>query len=126
MPPLWLPPSDCSRSCTPSIPGTAHRLKGTRIAFEMPRVACHNCGVTRQVAVSFPTRRSLPPYLERYALELSRHMTIQDVAHHLGVSWDTIKDIQKRDLQQHYSKPRLRHLKQIAIDKISVARGTAT
>ena len=33
---------------------------------------------------------------ERYALELCRHMTIQDVARHLGVSWDTVKDIQKR------------------------------
>lgn len=98
--------------------------KGTRIAFEIPRVACHNCGVTRQVAVPFADpQKHFTHAFERYALELSRHMTIQDVAHHLGVSWDTIKDIQKRDLQQHYSKPRLRHLKQIAIDEISVGKG---
>ena len=50
-------------------------------------------------------------------------MTIQDVAHHLGVGWDTIKDIQKRDLQQRFKKPRLGKLKQIAIDEISIGHG---
>ncbi|MFZ2957696.1 MAG: transposase family protein, partial [Candidatus Ozemobacteraceae bacterium] len=35
----------------------------------------------------------------RYALDLLRSMTIQDVAHHLGLSWDTVKDLQKRDLE---------------------------
>lgn len=40
-------------------------------------------------------------------------MTIQDVAHHLGVGWDTIKDIQKRDLQHRFKKPRLGKLKHL-------------
>src|SRR5207302_5351151 len=59
----------------------------------------------------------------RYALELSAHMTIQDVARHLGVSWDTIKDLQKEDLQRHWAKPKLHNLKQIAIDEIAVGKG---
>jgi transposase len=50
-------------------------------------------------------------------------MTIQDVARHLDVGWDTIKDIQKRHLQQHYGKPKLRKLRQIAIDEIAVGQG---
>jgi len=53
---------------------------------------------------------------------LSRWMTLQDVARHLQVSWDTVKDIQKRHLQEHYAKPRLDHLRQIAIDEISIGR----
>jgi transposase len=50
-------------------------------------------------------------------------MTILDVAHHLDVGWDMIKDIQKRDLSRRYSKPKLKHLRALAIDEIAVARG---
>jgi hypothetical protein len=71
-----------------------------------------------------PTRRrSYTKSFERYALELSRRMTIRDVALHLDVSWDVIKDIQKRDLSRRYAKPKLKHLRRIAIDEIAVAKG---
>src|SRR6185437_10625877 len=50
-------------------------------------------------------------------------MTIRDVAKHLGVSWDMIKDIQKRDLSRRFAKPKLKYLRQIAIDEISIAQG---
>jgi len=60
---------------------------------------------------------------QRYALELSRHMTIKDVAEHLGISWDVIKEIQKADLQRRFGRPKLKHLRQIAIDEISTAKG---
>jgi hypothetical protein len=38
-------------------------------------------------------------------------MTIQDVAHHLGVTWEVIKDIQKRYLGRRVSSPKLNHLR---------------
>ena len=50
-------------------------------------------------------------------------MTIQDVAKHLQVSWDTIKDIQARALQRRFGKPKLKNLKQIAIDEIAIGKG---
>jgi len=50
-------------------------------------------------------------------------MTIKDVAEHLGVSWDIVKDIQKRHLEQHYAKPALKEVKHIAIDEICIGRG---
>jgi transposase len=56
-------------------------------------------------------------------LELSRSMTIRDVARHLTVGWDLIKDIQKRDLWRRYAKPKLKHLRPIAIDEIAIAKG---
>ena len=81
-------------------------------------------GPVRQVEVPFADpRRSYTKSFERYALELSRSMTIRDVAHHLDVGWDMIKDIQKRDLSRRYAKPKLKHLKAIAIDEIAVAKG---
>jgi transposase len=92
--------------------------------FSVPRVECDACGSVRQVAIRFAApRRTYTKSFERYALELSRLMTIQDVAVHLGVSWDVIKDIQKRDLQRRFAEVKLKHVRQIAIDEISVGKG---
>jgi len=44
-------------------------------------------------------------------------------AQHLQVSWDVIKDIQIRDLQHRYRKPRLGKWQQIAIDEIAIGHG---
>jgi transposase len=98
--------------------------RATAVVFPIPRVACQRCGVIRQVAVDFADpRRTYTKAFERYALELSRRMTILDVARHLGVSWDIIKDIQKRDLSRRYAKPKLKGLRRIAIDEIAVFKG---
>ena len=98
--------------------------KPVTITLAIPRVACPNCDLIRQVPLDFADpRRSYTRAFERYALDLSRLMTIQDVAQHLQVGWDIIKDIQKRDLQHRYRKPRLSKLKQIAIDEISIGHG---
>jgi transposase len=50
-------------------------------------------------------------------------MTIKDVAEHLGISWDVIKDIQKRHLTRRFARPKLKKLKRIAIDEICIGRG---
>jgi transposase len=98
--------------------------KPTCLRFVVPRVLCFGCGLVRQVKVPFAQpRRSYTRAFERYALELSRHMTIQDVAQHLGVGWDTIKDIQARYLRQRFGKPRLGGLQEIAIDEVAVGKG---
>jgi transposase len=104
-----------------SLPIGSH---ATAVVFAIPRVACQACGLVRQVKVDFADRRrTYTKAFERYALELSRCMTIRDVARHLGVSWDVVKDIQKRDLSHRYAKPKLKDLRQIAIDEIAVGKG---
>jgi transposase len=96
----------------------------TFIHFAVPRVMCFGCECVRQVKVPFAEpRRHYTHAFERYALELGRHMTIQDVAAHLQVSWDTIKDMQQRHLQQRFGKPKLKNLKEIAIDEIAIGKG---
>lgn len=93
------------------------------IVLPVQRVGCQSCGVVRQLDVPFADpRRSYTRAFERYALELSQHMTIQAVAEHLQVGWDLIKDIQKRDLTRRFARPRLVDLKQIAIDEIYLGR----
>jgi transposase len=98
--------------------------RATFVVLPVPRVECQACGVVRQVKIPFADpRRSYTRSFERYALELGRRMTIRDVARHLGVGWDVIKDIQKRDLSRRFAKPKLKHLRHIAIDEIAVAKG---
>ena len=98
--------------------------KAVFIMLMVQRVLCLACGALRQVKVGFADeRRSYTKGFERYALELSKHMTIKDVAAHLGVSWDVIKDIQKRNLNRRFAKPKIRKLKRIAIDEISIGKG---
>jgi transposase len=102
-------------------------IGGKQVTLTLPiaRVACAACDVVRQVSVSFADpRRTYSKSFARYALELSRHMTIQDVADHLDVSWDLIKDIQKADLQRRFKKVPLKKLRQLAIDEISIGKGS--
>lgn len=95
-----------------------------RISLPVPRVLCRSCGIIRQVKVDFADGRvTYTRSFERYALELSRSMTIQDAARHLKISWDVIKEIQKRYLQKHYAKPKLSRLTHIAIDEIHIGTG---
>ena len=94
------------------------------MVFPIPRVECRACGVVRQVVVSFADpRRSYTKSFERYCAGVVAEHDDPDVARHLNVGWDLIKEIQKRDLSRRYAKPKLKHLRYIAIDEIAVAKG---
>ncbi|RUL88574.1 transposase [Tautonia sociabilis] len=67
-------------------------------------------------------RRGSTQAFERHALDLSRPMTVNAVAEHLGVGGDVIKDIPKREPHRRFARPRLVRLRRIAIDEIAVGR----
>lgn len=119
-------------SCDVVCRGTQQRafrcppLNGKTITVVLPvqRVFCRVCKRQRQVKVPFAESRCrYTKSFARYVIELSRLMTIQDVAKHLRVSWDVVKQIVKKYLHRRFSKPKLKHLRQIAIDEISVGKG---
>jgi transposase len=98
-------------------------LHSVVVTLPVQRVECRVCGVIRQVEIAFAdSRRSYTKAFERYVLDLLHHATIQDVARHLGVSWDVIKDIQKRYLKKRFALPKLKGIRQLAIDEIYVGR----
>ena len=110
---------------------TLRRYRGVPIGrrpvwfeLDVPRVECLDCGAVRQVRVDFANeRRSYTRTFERYVLELSQSMSIQDVARHLQIGWDIVKGIQKRYLGRKFKHIKLKHLREIAIDEISIGRG---
>jgi transposase len=94
------------------------------VIFPVRRLECRDCRAIRQVKIQFAhERRRHTKSFERYALGLSRHMTIKDVAVHLNVGWDVIKDIQRRNLQKLFGHLKVKKLRRIAIDEISIGRG---
>lgn len=95
------------------------------VVIELPvqRVECEECGALRQVSIGFADeRRTYTRAFERYVLELSRYMTMLDVARHLGVSWGLVKDIQRRNLERRFRNPDIKELNLIAIDEISIGK----
>lgn len=98
--------------------------RSVHIELKVARVGCVDCGEVRQVPVDFADeRRTYTHAFERYVLELSHHMTIRDVAEHLGVGWDLVKGIQKRSLSRRFRRVKLKRLRRIAIDEIAIGRG---
>jgi len=60
--------------------------------------------------------------LKRFLVDLSRITTIQDAAEWTGLSWDTVKDAVKEQLQRDYARIRLKELKRLAIDELYLGR----
>lgn len=98
--------------------------KSVFVEFAVPRLKCWSCHRTRQAVVPFAEpKKHYTKSLARYVLELSQFMTLKDVALHLGLSWDTVKAIQKKRLTMKYAKPKLKPVRQITIDEISIGQG---
>jgi hypothetical protein len=98
--------------------------KQTQIVLEVPRVHCHDCQCKNFMSLSFakPHKR-YTRFFERYVLDLLQSMTCQDVAKHLHMSWDTVRDIEKTRLKRDFAKPPLKGVTHIAIDEIAVQKG---
>lgn len=97
--------------------------QSTYIKTGIPRIECRECNTIRQSKIGFADPRyTYTRALGRYVIDLARHMTISDVARHLGLGWDLIKSIQKRYLEKKYGHPNIKQLKRIAIDEIYVGK----
>ena len=98
--------------------------KVVEIMYPVPRLFCQACGSLRQAKIPFadPHQRHTRGF-ERYVLDLCQCMSMKDVAAYLQVHWDVVKTIQKRYLQRRFSKPKLKHLRHLAVDEIAVAKG---
>lgn len=97
--------------------------KAVWIEMDVPRVKCQNCGAKRRVKLKFAEpKRQYTKSFERYVMELLQYMTPQDVSFHLDISWDVANDIQKRRLGKRFARPKLKKIKQIAIDEIHLGK----
>lgn len=99
-------------------------FKPLKIQINVQRLKCSDCGITRQEHVSFAERKkTYTRKFKQFALDLATIGTIKDVAEKLKVSWDLVKEIQKKYLKKRYSKIDLSKVKLIGIDEFAISKG---
>lgn len=99
--------------------------KRTYLCLTIQRYYCKDCKHAWQGDIPFTRgERSYTFKFSRYVIELmSLGLTIKEVSKHLQISWDTIKEIHKAYLHQHYANPSFKHVKHIGIDEFAIAKG---
>lgn len=92
------------------------------ISVAYRRLRCPHCGsVVEELPLMNPYER-VTSRLTTYILELSRYMTIKEIAEHLDLDWKTVKEIHKRFLQDKYSHEERGSPKILLIDEISIRK----
>jgi len=85
---------------------------------------CMSCGSRLQERrdVAEP-KKSYTRAFAQLVLDLSKKMTILDIARHLHVGWDLVKGIIKENLEKRAKRRRWKHVRRIAIDEIAIRKG---
>jgi len=119
------------RSVCPSVHSYAERCVRDMNVFDFKttvtccyrKVRCINCGiVVEDISLLEPGMR-ITKRLAAYIVILCHFMTITDVAKHIGLGWNTVKEIHKQYLLEKFSnedfgKPRI-----LAVDEIAIRKG---
>ena len=93
----------------------------TLLFIKAPRLECRICKqVLNAVLPNVVPRCNYTKSFARMVVDLRKVMTIRDAARYVGVSDSMVRSIDKKYLQENFSKPRLRHLEVLAIDEIYV------
>lgn len=94
-------------------------------AVHVWRIKCKTCKRVRQESmdeICYP-KKHWAKSLERYILELLNHMTVQDVAEHLGLHWNTVKNIHKENLKKLHKRIKYNKLHYIGVDEVAIKKG---
>jgi len=85
------------------------------------RLACKALKL-EPLLIAFP-KKHLTKSLGRYIVDLLKRVTVKDVAEHLGMSWDTVKEIHTWALKKRFKRKELKHLSYLGVDEISIRQG---
>ena len=108
---------------------TLHNLpfgsKPCYLSLQIQRFCCKECGSVWQSDIPFTHGEVSYTYrFSRYVLDLLRMgNTIKDVAGHLHVGWNMVKDIHKKYLKAKYSRPDIKGVRHIGIDEFATRKG---
>lgn len=101
-------------------------LANARVELVVPNRAmrCAGCRTIRTEGHDFlgPYRRHTKRF-EQAVADLCREMPIKKVAEHYGLSWHTVKEIDKRRLVREVGTPCYDGLRLLAVDEVAVHKG---
>jgi len=127
---VWPVCSGCGQLCWPIHSYGTRRVRDlslghARVELIVPqrKVRCESCGI-RVEALDFvkPYRRFTARF-ERAVAELCRVLPIRQVAEHYGLSWDTVREIDRRRLVAEVGTPCYDGLRLLAVDEVAVRKG---
>jgi len=94
------------------------------LEIEVRRVDCRNCGHVKREQLAFLADN--PSYTKRFAFYVGRRCrqaSIKDIAHELGLDWDTVKTLEMQYMRAQLAKAGTPAPKAIGIDEISIRKG---
>ena len=86
--------------------------------------ACSHCGARLREPIPFADGKSrCLRALGRFIVDLCGMTTIKQVAEHLKVSWDFVKDVFKAHLKQRHKHRRVSQVRYLAVDEFATHKG---
>lgn len=95
----------------------------TVLRFEKIKVRCPRCGVRAERIDFLYEGARVTKELAHETAELCKVMTIEDISVFEGLHWETVKNIDKKAIQEGQRKRGLEGIETLGIDEISVGRG---
>jgi len=94
------------------------------LSVNVHRIMCKKCSSFLTEKLDFLPEEKVhyTKQLARTIIELRPEMTIQAIAKHFGLSWNTVKEIEKRHLKKKYKRINLKKVKNIGIDEIHIGQ----
>ena len=103
------------------------RILEVHFIYTLHLVYCHRCH-KRSIEVipflSYPKAR-LTAAFERTILELREQVSIRALANYFHLRWHTVKDIEKRHLEQRFATIDTSNVRAVGIDEIHIGHGQA-
>ena len=97
--------------------------KTVYLLCEMFNVKCPKCGVRREKLDFIDKCSRLTVRLETYIFKLVSMSTVKDVADKFHMSWKTVKNIDKQNLEAKFKNIDYGNLKRLSIDEIANKKG---
>jgi transposase len=97
--------------------------KKTVLRLLVRRNLCNDCKRSWWPSMPFAKgKQRMSTSFVNHVLDLLKMGTISDVARHLGLTWDTVKDVHKSFLQEEYPEIDISEVKYLTIDEFSIAK----
>lgn len=98
--------------------------KHAKVQVNCQKQYCVSCKATWWPKVPFANGiERMTHSFTSHVLDLLRFGTIKDVSKHLDMSWDVVKSIHKKTLQERYQEIDVSAVEYVSIDEFSIAKG---
>ena len=103
------------------------RICEVHLIYTVHRIYCHHCHERSVEVIPFlsHSKARLTAAFERTILELREQVSIRALANYFHLRWHTVKDIEKRHLEQRFATIDTSKVQAVGVDEIHIGHGQA-